>query len=80
LQAIRDFKALSPFKRHIAVGLLFTSLGLITAAQYDIHSRAKDQVRGPKLFWRLVSLNALGAVGYFRWGRASRAAAQPPSR
>jgi hypothetical protein len=26
-------------------------------------------VRGSKPLWRLVSLNALGALAYFRWGR-----------
>jgi hypothetical protein len=51
------------------VALIVLSLGLVTAAERDIQRRPADQVHGSKLFWRLACLNALGAVGYFRWGR-----------
>jgi hypothetical protein len=79
LQAIKDIKAMPPIKRHIALGLLFLSLGLVAVAQHDIQSRAQSQVRGPKLFWRVICLNALGAVGYFRWGRRAGPAPPPSS-
>jgi hypothetical protein len=51
--------------------LISMSLGLVAAAERDIQLRPADQVRGSKLLWRLICLNALGAVGYFRWGRRS---------
>jgi len=51
------------------VALIVLSLGLVTAAERDIQRRSADQVRGSKLLWRLLCLNALGAVGYLRWGR-----------
>ena len=49
--------------------MLVVSLGLVTAAERDIQRRPADQVRGSRLLWRLICLNALGAVGYLRWGR-----------
>ncbi len=79
MQAIKDIKAMPPIKRHIALGLLFVSLGLVAIAQRDIQSRAQNQVRGPKLFWRVICLNAVGAVGYFRWGRRAESAPPPSS-
>jgi hypothetical protein len=49
--------------------LFAASLGLVAASERDIQHRPADQVRGSKLLWRLVCLNALGAASYFRWGR-----------
>ena len=65
----KPFKERSPVRRLWAVALIVLSLGLVTAAERDIQRRPADQVHGSKLFWRLACLNALGAVGYFRWGR-----------
>ena len=47
------------------------SLGLVAAAERDLQRRAESQVSGNKLVWRLVSLNAVGALSYLRWGRRS---------
>jgi hypothetical protein len=44
-------------------------LGLIVTAQRDIQLRPDAEVRGSKLLWRLLCLNAVGAVIYLRWGR-----------
>jgi hypothetical protein len=63
--AIAQFKELSPR----VLALIAALLGLVAAAEIDIHRRPADEVRGSKLVWRLVCLNAVGAVGYFRWGR-----------
>ncbi len=49
--------------------LIVVSLGVVAAAERDIQHRPADQVRGSKLLWRLVCLNALGSASYFRWGR-----------
>ncbi|MPY92494.1 MAG: hypothetical protein GEV08_05320 [Acidimicrobiia bacterium] len=38
-------------------------------AQRDLSSRSPNQVRGPKLLWRVASLNTAGAVSYFVFGR-----------
>ena len=63
------FRALSPARRLGVSILMVISLGLIASAQRDIQRRPADQVRGSKLIWRLVCLNALGAFVYLRWGR-----------
>ena len=53
------------------VGLLGASLGLVAAAQRDLYRRAGDEVRGSRRLWRVVCLNALGALVYFAWGRTA---------
>jgi hypothetical protein len=68
-RAIEQFTQKSPAQRFAAFAVLIVSLGLVTAAERDIQRRTADQVRGSKPLWRLVCLNALGAVGYLRWGR-----------
>ena len=50
----------------ILIGL---SLVLVSAAQRDIQRRPASEIAGSRLLWRVVCLNALGALGYFRWGR-----------
>jgi hypothetical protein len=53
-----------------AVGVAaVVSLAIIAAAQRDLHRRPAAEVRGDKRLWRIVCLNALGALAYFRWGR-----------
>jgi hypothetical protein len=60
---------MSPVSRIWASVLLVLSVALVAAAERDIHQRPASEVRGSKPLWRLVCLNALGAIGYFRWGR-----------
>jgi hypothetical protein len=57
------------WQRLLIVVITGASLSLVTAAERDIQSRAEGQVRGSKLLWRVISLNAVGAAVYFRWGR-----------
>ena len=45
------------------------SVLVVAAAERDLQRRPQEQVRGSKLIWRLVCLNALGSATYFRWGR-----------
>jgi len=45
------------------------SVAIVAVAQRDLHGRADAEIRGSKWLWRLVCLNALGALAYFRWGR-----------
>ena len=44
---------------------------IVAGAERDIQRRDPSEIRGGKLPWRLVSLNALGALVYFRWGRTT---------
>ncbi len=58
-----------PLGRRIAAGLILISFGAVFVAQRDLRSRPTEQIRGPKLAWRLGSSNALVALAYLRWGR-----------
>ena len=69
------FSEYSPARQRWIVVVLLVSLGLVAAGERDIQRRPAEQVRGSKLLWRLVCLNALGALGYFRWGRRPSSAA-----
>jgi hypothetical protein len=54
-----------------ALVLLITAISLliIGRAERDISSREDEEVRGSRTVWRLVSLNAVGALAYLRFGR-----------
>jgi hypothetical protein len=54
------------------VGFIALSLGIVVFAQNDLRRRPASQIRGSKTIWRLVSLNALGALIYLCWGRVRR--------
>jgi hypothetical protein len=65
----RRFEDLSPRGKVLASVVVAISLVIVGFAQQDIQRRDESEVRGGKLRWRLVSLNALGALGYLVWGR-----------
>ena len=68
-KGIEDFKALPPARKAGVSALIAVALALIFTAQRDIQRRPSSEVRGSKLIWRVLCLNAVGAVGYFLWGR-----------
>lgn len=70
-KAIEDFKALPPARRAGASALLAVAFALVFTAERDIQRRPSSEVRGSKLIWRVLCLNAVGAVGYLLWGRRS---------
>ncbi len=69
----RSFSGLSPGRRAVAMVFFGVSLGIVAVAERDIQSRDDSEVRGNRTVWGLVSLNALGALAYLRWGRTSSA-------
>jgi hypothetical protein len=68
-QTIKQLEERSPVQRLWVLVLISIALGLVAAAERDIQRRPADRVRGNKLLWRLVCLNAIGSASYFRWGR-----------
>jgi hypothetical protein len=68
-QLVRQFKDLSPARRFWVPGVIAAAVALVAAAEVDIQRRPAGEVRGSKLLWRVLSLNALGSASYFRWGR-----------
>lgn len=63
------FRQRPPRERAEIVGFIALSLGLVALAQNDLRRRPASQIRGSKTIWRLVSLNALGALIYLVRGR-----------
>lgn len=60
------------------VGFLALSLSVVAVAQNDLRRRPANQIRGRKIMWQLLSLNALGALAYLCWGRV-RGSGEPRS-
>jgi hypothetical protein len=64
-----SWKDLPDSQRKPAAVALAVSVAVVFAAEFDLRRRPAEMVRGPKLLWRVLCTNALGALGYFRWGR-----------
>jgi hypothetical protein len=64
----KKFTDLPPRQRLIASGVMLISISLVVAAERDLSHRKPPELRGNKLLWRVLCLNALGAIAYFRWG------------
>lgn len=72
-KALAEFKRSSPVAQAAIVGVTAWNVWLIVTAQRDIQRRPADEVRGPKLLWRVACLtNTVGPLLYFRWGRTSK--------
>ena len=66
----KQWKRLSPPQRTMYVAGAVVQVTLFAAAQIDITRRARDEIRGPKLLWRLICLvNFIGPILYFAVGR-----------
>jgi len=64
------YRGLSPGMQRALWVLLVLEVVLIAAAQRDIQQRPAAEIRGPKLFWRLVATqNFIGPAAYFGLGR-----------
>ena len=65
----KPFSEYSPAGKVVLLVLSAVSLAIIATAERDLQQREDDEVRGSRPAWRLVSLNALGALAYLRFGR-----------
>ncbi|MBO0730174.1 MAG: hypothetical protein J2P57_13015 [Acidimicrobiaceae bacterium] len=63
------WRQLPPRQQAEIIGLLVLSVAVVAVAQNDLRRRPASQVRGHKILWQLVSLNALGALIYLCVGR-----------
>ena len=71
-QATRQWKHLDTPQRTAMVAGAVVQVTLFAAAQVDITRRSHEEVRGSKLFWRLLCLiNFIGPILYFAFGRVS---------
>lgn len=67
----KRFRDYSPPQQLLLGAIIAAALLVVGAAERDIQRRPADQVRGSKLLWRLLCLNAVGCAAYFRFGRRS---------
>jgi hypothetical protein len=65
----KKFSERSPIEKAMVGVLLLVSLGIVGFAERDLQRRPQQQVRGNKLVWRIVGLNAFGALAYLGLGR-----------
>ena len=64
------YRGLGPAARRAVWALLAVELVLIATAERDIQRRPADQIRGPKLLWRvLATQNLVGPAAYVSLGR-----------
>jgi hypothetical protein len=64
------YDRLSPTARRALWALVALEVVLIAAAERDIQRRPADEIRGPKLLWRVVvTQNVIGPVAYFSLGK-----------
>ena len=63
------FRQRPPREKAEIIGFLALSLAIVAVAQNDLRRRPASNVRGQKTVWRLVSLNAIGAMIYLCWAR-----------
>jgi hypothetical protein len=69
----KKWSELSPSARAGLVVAALVELVLTTVAMRDLSRRSRDQVRGPKWFWRLVSIvQPVGPLAYLALGRRKK--------
>ncbi len=62
---------LSTTQKATILGLIAVQAVLVGSAQRDLSTRSDGQTRGPKLLWRVLTMNTVGAILYFVVGRPS---------
>jgi len=68
--ANRRWADLTPGQRTTVLTLAAVQLSLAGTAWTDLARRPARAVNGPKALWaRVISVNFVGPVAYFRWGR-----------
>lgn len=66
------YRGLSPVAQCVLWVLLAVEAILIAATERDIHRRPAQNIRGPKLVWRVIATqNVIGPAAYFGLGRKS---------
>ena len=60
---------LSLRQKAMILGVVAVQAALAAAAQRDLSARGAGQVRGPKVLWRVLTMNTVGALAYFAVGQ-----------
>jgi hypothetical protein len=67
----RRWSELTSAQRAGVLAMVAVQAVLAVFAQRDLGSRSQAEVRGPKIVWRVLTLNSAGAVAYLVVGRRS---------
>ena len=68
--AKKEWKDLSASQKRRIVLAGMVQLALLAAALLDIYRRPREEIRGNKLIWTLLSfVNFVGPLAYFLFGR-----------
>lgn len=68
----KDWSDLSPVQRMIIIVLGIVQVALLAGAQWDIHTRDENEIRGNKWIWTAVAfVNFIGPIAYFLFGRSN---------
>ena len=66
----KQWSELSPAAKTGVIVAALVELVLTTVAMRDLSRRSRDQVRGPKWLWRLISIiQPVGPIAYLALGR-----------
>lgn len=66
----KKWSELSPSAKAGLIAAALVELVITTTAMRDLSRRPRDQVRGPKWLWRLVSIiQPVGPIAYLALGR-----------
>ena len=72
MRSKKKWSDLTRQQRAGVLGLIALQAALAAFAQPDLGSRSADELRGPKILWRFMTLNTIGAIAYLTIGRVSR--------
>ena len=65
----KRWSELTPQQRGGVIALVAVQAALAAFAQRDLGTRSEADLRGPKLMWRILTLNTFGALAYIVVGR-----------
>jgi hypothetical protein len=69
LRREKKWSDMSPRQRVGVLVLVALQAALAAFAQRDLGTRSAADLRGPKLMWRFLTLNTIGALIYLVYGR-----------
>ena len=67
----KDWSDLTQLQKTVIVVLGIVQVALLAIAQWDIHTRPEEEIRGNKWIWTAVAfVNFVGPITYFIVGRS----------
>lgn len=67
----KDWSELTQIQKTLIVVLGIVQVALLAVAQWDIHTRPEEEIRGNKWIWTAVAfINFVGPIIYFVIGRS----------